>query len=286
VRSFAWIAVAVALLVAGCSGMTRLAYNNADVWLRKVANDYFDLDDAQADDLKVRLRRFHAWHRANELPQYVAFLRTAERRFTKGLTPEDVAWGLSTARARFRALAAKAAEEAAPMLSGLSQEQITVLERKLAENNVKYVRDNLPADERRRMRVQTRRMVDSLRQWTGDLTRDQEARVERFVRAHDRFVQMRFDDRVRGQREAVALLRKRLPAKELAPRLVQHFTEPDARRSDEYRREEKRWEIDFGRLLAELSGTLSAEQRAHVVNSVERYADDFAILAGDARGAA
>jgi len=286
VRSFPGIAVGVALLVAGCSGMTRLAYNNADIWLRKVANDYFDLDDAQSDDLKVRLRRFHAWHRANELPQYVAFLRTAERRFTKGLTPEDVAWGMSTARARFRALAAKAAEEAAPMLSGLSQEQITVLERKLAENNVKYVRDNLPADERRRMRVQTRRMVESLRQWTGDLTRDQEARVERFVRAHDRFVQMRFDDRVRGQREAIALLRKRLPAKELAPRLVQHFTEPDARRSDDYRREERRWEVDFGRLLAELSGTLSAEQRAHVVNSIERYADDFAILAGASGSAA
>ncbi len=285
-RSFPGIAVGVALLVAGCSGMTRLAYNNADIWLRKVANDYFDLDDAQSDDLKVRLRRFHAWHRANELPQYVAFLRTAERRFTKGLTPEDVAWGMSTARARFRALAAKAAEEAAPMLSGLSQEQITVLERKLAENNVKYVRDNLPADERRRMRVQTRRMVESLRQWTGDLTRDQEARVERFVRAHDRFVQMRFDDRVRGQREAIALLRKRLPAKELAPRLVQHFTEPDARRSDDYRREERRWEVDFGRLLAELSGTLSAEQRAHVVNSIERYADDFAILAGASGSAA
>lgn len=282
----AWIGVALALLVAGCSGMTRLAYNNADMWLRKVAGDYFDLDATQSDELKGRLRRFHAWHRANELPQYVAFLRIAERRFTRGLTPEDVAWGMTTVRARFRAVAAKAAEEAAPMLSGLSQDQITVLERKLAENNVKYVRENLPADERRRMRVQTRRMVESLRQWTGDLTRDQEARVEGFVRAHDRFAQMRFDDRLRGQREAIALLRKRLPAKELAPRLAQHFTDPDTRRSDDYRREEKRWEADFGRLLAELSGTLSAEQRAHVVKSIESYADDFSILAGDARGAA
>jgi len=266
--------------------MTRLAYNNADIFLRKMANDYFALDDAQSDELKVRLRRLHAWHRANELPQYVAFLRTAERRFTRGLTPEDVAWGMSTARARFQALAAKAAEEAAPMLSGLSQDQIGVLERKLAENNAKYVRENLPGDERKRIRAQTRRMSDSLRQWTGDLSRDQEARVERFVRAHDRFAQMRFEDRVRGQREAVALLRKRLPAKDLASRLAQHFTEPDTRRTDEFRREEKRWEADFARLLAELSTTLSPAQRARVVDSIERFADDFAILAGDARKAA
>jgi len=35
--------------------MTRLAYNNADIFLRKMANDYFALDDAQSDELKVRL---------------------------------------------------------------------------------------------------------------------------------------------------------------------------------------------------------------------------------------
>jgi uncharacterized protein DUF6279 len=286
VRAAGWIAVAAALVLAGCSGMTRLAYNNADIILRKMANDYFDLDAAQTEEFKVRMGRFHQWHRDNELPQYVAFLRTAERRFTKGLTAEDVAWGISAARARFRALAARAVEEAAPVLAGLSQEQITVLEHKLAENNLKYVKENLPADERRRIRGQTRRMVESLRQWTGDMTHDQEAHVERFVRAHDRFVTMRFEDRVRGQREAVALLRKRLPARELAPRLVQHFTEPDSRRSDEYRREEKRWEADFGGLLVELYGTLSPAQRAHVVRRIENYADDFSLLAGDARRAA
>jgi uncharacterized protein DUF6279 len=286
VKAVPWIAVCAAALLAGCAGMTRVAYDNADLILRKVANDYFDLDAAQAEELKVRMRRFHAWHRANELPQYVAFLRTAERRFTKGLTADDVAWGMSTARTRFRVLAAKAVEEAAPMLANLSQEQITVLEHKLAENNLKYVRETLPADERKRIRGQTRRMVESLRPWTGDLSRDQEARVERFVRAHDRFVTMRFEDRVRGQREAVALLRKRLPAKELAPRLVQHFTEPDGRRSDEYRREEKRWEADFAKLLVELSGTLSPAQRAHVAKRIDDYADEFSLLAGEARKAA
>jgi uncharacterized protein DUF6279 len=286
VKPLAWIVAGAALVLAGCSGMTRLAYNNADIILRKMANDWFDLDAGQSDELKARMRRFHQWHRANELPQYVAFLRTAERRFTKGLTADDVAWGMSTARSRFRALAAKAVEEAAPVLAGLSPDQVSVLEHKLAESNAKYVRENLPGDERKRIRVQTRRMVESLRQWTGELTRDQEARVERFARAHDRFAVMRFEDRVRGQREAIALLRKRLPANELAPRLVQNFTEPDSRRSEEYRREEKRWETDFGRLLVEVSGTLTQAQRAHVVKSIGDYADDFSILAGDARKAA
>jgi hypothetical protein len=286
VKASAWIALAAAALLAGCSGMTRLAYNNADLVLRKMANDWFDLDAAQSDELKVRMRRFHAWHRANELPQYVAFLRTAEQRFVNGITTDDVAWGMSTARARLRVLAAKVVEEAAPVLATLSPAQISVLEKKLGESNAKYTRENFPADERKRIRAQTRSMAESMRQWTGDLTRDQEARVERFVRAHERYTAMRFEDRVRGQREALALLRQRLPAKELAPRLTRHFTDPDTRRSDEYRREERRWEGDLAKLVVELAGTLSPAQRAHVVRSLESYADDFALLAGEARKAA
>jgi len=288
VRALAWIAlVAAALaLLAGCAGMTRLAYNNADLIVRKMANDYLDLDATQSEELRVRARRFHQWHRANELPQYAAFLRTAEQRFSKGMTAEDVAWAMSTARTRYRVLAVKAIDDTASMLAGLSQEQISLLDRKLSDNNARYARDLLPADERKRVRAQTRRMVDALRQWTGEVSRDQEARVERFVRAHDRHAALRLEDRQRLQRDAVGLLRQRLPAKELAPRLAKLFTEPDYRRSEEFRREDKRWETDLGKLLVELYGTLSPAQRAHVVKRIESYADDFGVLAGEARKSA
>ncbi len=274
----AWMLAAVALL-AGCAGMTRLAYDNADTLVQSVAQEYFDFDAAQSRDLKARLQRFHEWHRINELPLYAAFLSGADRRFARGITTDDVTWAFDTMRARYRFLAARAIEEGAPLLATLSPAQVSVLERKLGDNNEKYARNFILPDEPRRVRAQARRMLQSMRQWTGDVTHEQQALIEDFARAHDRQTRLRFEDRVRWQNEALALLRQRLPAKELAPRLAKLFTDPEARRSQEFRREDRRWQEDFGRLLVELNGTLSRIQRAHVAQRLESYASDFTALA-------
>ena len=58
-KVFAAAALCASVLLARYSGgMTRLAYNNADFVLRKMASDWFDLDPAQSDELKVRMRSF------------------------------------------------------------------------------------------------------------------------------------------------------------------------------------------------------------------------------------
>jgi len=273
-------AAAIALLVlAGCSGMSRVAYDHADVMVRMQARDYFDLDVAQMAELQERFEHLQQWHRANELPVYAAFLRDTSQRFAKGLAKDDVSWAFSRLRAHYRDLAARAAEEASPLLATLEPSQIAVLENKLADNDAKYTRNFLPADERKRVRAQTHRMLDNLRHWTGNLTREQEERVQEFVREHQRHATLRFEDRQRWQREALALLRQRLPAKELAPRLTRLFRDPESRRSEEFRREDRRWEDDFTQLLVELSGTLTRTQRAQVAERLEGYARDCVALA-------
>src|SRR5439155_8230947 len=87
-----------ALMLASCSA-TRVAYDNADTMLRFMASSYLDLDAGQSDDLTPRIARFHQWHRSNELPVYAALLRSASQRAAKGITAEDVAWGLEIGRA-------------------------------------------------------------------------------------------------------------------------------------------------------------------------------------------
>src|SRR5258706_6017272 len=105
-----------ALVLASCSA-TRLAYDNADTVLRFMASSYLDLDAAQSDDLTPRIVRFLQWHRSSELPAYAALLRSAGQRAAEGIMAEDVAWGLANVRSRYRRLAAKAAEDAAPVLA-------------------------------------------------------------------------------------------------------------------------------------------------------------------------
>jgi hypothetical protein len=274
-----------ALALASCSA-TRVAYDNAGTMLRFMAASYLDLDAAQSEDLTPRIARFHQWHRSSELPVYAALLRSASQRAAKGITAEDVAWGLASVRSRYRRFAAKAAEDAAPVLATLAPAQIAALERKFTENNEKYTREFLPPDDKERRGRQLKRMLERFRDFAGELTPDQEARIGRFALAHERYVALRFEDRQRWQREFVAALRRERAPEELGRRLAEMFERPELRRSEEFTREDKRWDEDLGQLIADLDGSLSARQRAHVVRRLSDYAEDFAVLAGRKREAA
>ena len=75
-----WIFIVLALVVLpGCS-VTRLAYNNADVYLRWQANHYFDFQGEQSDEFDRRLEAFLDWHRAKALPQYARLASSLLRR--------------------------------------------------------------------------------------------------------------------------------------------------------------------------------------------------------------
>ena len=269
---------AVALMLASCSA-TRIGYDNADTAVRFWASHYLDLDAAQSDDLKPRVASFHRWHRSSELPAYAALLHSASQRAARGITTEDVAWGISNVRARMRKFGAKAAEDAAPVLATLAPAQIVSLEHKFAEDNEKYAKEYLSADDARRRKAQLKRGLKQFRDFTGDLTPDQEGRIERFVLAHERHVELRFEDRLHWQHDFIALLREHRPSRELGARLAERSAKPELRRSDEFLREEKRWDEDLGLLIVDLDRTLTARQRASVVERLQKYAEDAEVLA-------
>jgi Family of unknown function (DUF6279) len=272
-------------LLCGCSMVTKFGYNRAHAAMRTIAWDYLDLDYAQSEQLNIHLGYLHDWHRATELPLYAGLLSDASRRVARGMTPADATWAFDNLRARYRAFTAKTAEELAPVLATLGTAQIAELEQKVAQRNSEYAKEYLPRDDKRGERARVERALDYLRDWTGTLTPVQETRVGAFIRAHSRYYVLRFEDRQRWERDAIALVRQHLPPAELAPRLSELFTRPEARRSDEFAQEERRWEDDFGQLAADIDRTLSPQQRARIVNRLDSYAEDFTDLAAQKRGA-
>ena len=279
-RAVTYLAFAAcASFLAACS-MTRVGYNYADTLARYMASSYLDLDAVQSEDLEPRLVRLHQWHRVNELPAYAELLRSASQRAARGITAEDVAWGLGNVRARYRTFAAKAAEDAAPVLAMLGAAQLAALEHRFAENNEKYAKKFLSLDDEKRRRAQTQRMLERFSDFAGDLTPEQEARIERFALAHERHVALRFEDRQRWQRDLVALLRQQRAPQELGRSLADMFDKPELRRSEEFLREDRRWDEDLGRLIVDLDRSLSPKQRARVVRRLSDYAEDFSVLAG------
>jgi hypothetical protein len=74
-RFFSWMLVlALAMLIPAC-GLVNTAYNNAPELMRWWLDDYFHFTSAQKATLTPALQRLHAWHREQQLPEYVLILK-------------------------------------------------------------------------------------------------------------------------------------------------------------------------------------------------------------------
>jgi hypothetical protein len=268
------VALALAWLLCGCSTV-RFAYENADAYMRWKAGSYLDLSGDDAEELDDRIDDFHAWHRKNELPKYVKLAGEAEQRLADGLSRQDLVWGYDSLRAQTRESLRKGAELIAPLLDRLTPAQIGQIERRIAEENRQYYRDYLRGSERERRRKRARFAVDRLEDWVGKLTQAQVERVREYAERAPMVDELRDRDRRRLQKDVIAILR----AREARARLAEHVAHWERGREPAYTAALDAWREQYFAMLIDIDRTLTPEQRARLVRSVQRYAADFEALA-------
>jgi hypothetical protein len=162
------LVVLLSALLGACSSL-RLAYDNADAYARWRIDSYVTLQGEDADALDEKIDEFHAWHRRHELPQLAGLAKQASQRIGDGLSPADLVWGYDSLRVRASASLRKGAELIAPLLDRLTPEQVAQIERRVAEENRKFFRDNLRGAERERREKRAKVVVDRLEDWVGKL---------------------------------------------------------------------------------------------------------------------
>lgn len=158
----------VALLgLAACSGLT-LAYQQLPLLAGLWADHYLDLDRSQRARLNAQLVAWQAWHRREELPQWLALLQQADAALDGGVTAEELLALERGARASVERSLRQAAPLAVPLLASLRPEQWQHLGHKLEENTAEW-REQHAGDEG--PRENARRYLSSLERWLGDLDR-------------------------------------------------------------------------------------------------------------------
>lgn len=268
-------ALAAGAILSGCSAV-RLAYDNADTYLRWRAGGYLDVHGPAAIELDERIDAFFDWHRANALPHYARLSDEAATRLSDGLSPDDLVWGYDALMAQARESLRAAATQIAPMLDRLSAEQIGHLERRLAEDDRKFARDNLAGSEAERRARRARRMQDRLEDWVGRLSQAQVERVRLYAQRAPLTDEFRRRDRGRLQGEVLAMTRGRGARKRL-PELAAHWQKG---RDPAFVALNEAWRREFFALLLDLDRSLTPAQRARAVAAFRRYAEDFAALSG------
>jgi hypothetical protein len=282
------LALSTLVLTSACS-MVRVGYNQLDTIAAWMADDYFDLDPQQRHQFSARFQRLHEWHRYEQLPEYAAFLGETRRRLQRGLERDDVVWVIDGVRARYRTIARRGAEDAAALLATVAPAQLDALRRQWDKDNTRYVRDYaLDGANEDRRRARLRRSIDRIRDWTGSITREQEARIAAMIEAMPDVAQLRHEDRIRRQREFLSLMALRGDPAVFASRVRHWLLDWEEGRDPEYDRRYRQWLEMRVQMMVAVDRMLTPEQRANVVARLQRHIEDFRTLSqrADVRAAA
>lgn len=274
------LCVACLLLAGGCSTV-RIAYNNLDAVAAWMAHDYFDLDAAQRDEFARRFEQLHTWHRREELPEYIRFLKTIQQRTARGLRADDVLWVVDGLKQRYARIAAHSAADAAALLRTLTPAQVASFRLQLDKSNRKFRKTHRSDDgEAARRKALERRALEQLHDWVGSLTDAQEKQVIGLLQV-PLVDELRHRDRLRRQREFFTLLELRHGDRAEFTRRVRDWLVnwESGRNVADARLVDAAWQARAG-YYAAVDRLLTTEQRRHLLHRLQDYIDDLSALSG------
>lgn len=268
-----FIAILLTLLTTGCSSV-QLAYNTADFFIERYADEYLGLDGAQRRDWSPQLKAALERHRAEELPYLAAFFEQAARDARAGFTPANVDCLLDQFETLYQRHFRLAAASAAPLLANLSPAQIDALAKTFAEEHEEDAAEANAEDAARRARKRAERYVDNLHWWFGDLSSEQRGLVRDITRRIPDTAPAWYDYRHAQRQALIALLRANASAMAIEQFLIQWLVDfhdlPDS-----LAQAQPALRDAFANLLPRLQPTLSNDQRERFIGRLEGLRRDF-----------
>ena len=275
------------LLVAGCSNaaFTRLAYNNMALaysnlgpMLTWIVDEYVDLDGSREDWVRVRIDRVLTWHRSEELPRYRELLETMLAKSARPFRVEDIAAHQRALRSAYHRVLAQVIPDTAEFMSGMDASDIEHMEKKFAEENRQFTKESLKGTPEARLERRMKRFIGHLESWVGELTPEQRAIViNRYPRLLDISEELMGERRYR-QSELLALARSRPQRAQAEATLKRLVIDTDSWRRPEYTAKLRERDLQMHSMIADLSGTLTDEQRSHLQKRIRRFLGDISTL--------
>ncbi|MDZ7824998.1 MAG: DUF6279 family lipoprotein [Gammaproteobacteria bacterium] len=276
-----WVLVLILLfLVSGCS--VKFLYGHADriaVWR---AEDYVDLDRAQRDWLRARMRVLLHWHRTEQLPVWAETLRDLDLAVQDGIDGPTLDRYRERAEGWSDAILVQAVPTLAELLAGLTPEQRAELPERLEEANRELNEDYAGLDEAEQREVWRGKVRDFLEDWIGRLTPAQEmlldAAAAEVVADNEAWI----DYRRRWQDELLDLIAEKRRPEVLGPALLELSLDREELYTPEYSAVRARNDRVLRRFAVDLLGSLEDDQLDRLSGRLRSLAEDFRELAADA----
>lgn len=258
--------------------MLRIVYEQLDWLTIWYIESYVTLDSRQKKQARTMVGRQLAWHRSAELPEYAALTRDLLAQTGQPFTTGDIAVRYDTVVLLWDRFLLQLVPDAATLFASLSDGQVEALFARLARKNAELAKEysgKTPAVRRAR---QDKAIIRAFRQFTGPLTREQEALVRARTAEFEDTSQEWLARRAVWQQEFRQLLVERRSAGAFLPELSNLMLDPNQFDSPTYRRQVAANRQRAFSLVAEVLNSLNARQQAHLRGRLETYLADINAL--------
>jgi Family of unknown function (DUF6279) len=191
----------------GC-GAVRLAYSNAPALAWWELDGYFDFSSEQAPAVRQAIDAFFDWHRASQLPDYLAVLASAQTQVQEPTTPVAVCRWQTEVTDRLQVSIDKLLQQSAELLPGLTEPQFKHLERRYAKNIAEMRKDFLQPDPAKRLSRSVKRVQERAETLYGNLGAEQMRVIKEGVAASPFDPEAWLAERQRRQRDTLQTLRQ------------------------------------------------------------------------------
>ena len=270
------------LLLQGCSGV-RLGYGNADSLVRWWIDLYVGMSPEQEALARERLAGFHVWHRKTQLPEYVALLRQGQKFVAGQPTIADaLSLGDGIIR-RSRTMAEQATPDIADFLLTVSAGQIERMSARQAEKDADYAREaRLAEGESGQRKARYKRLLERAEYWFDNLSSEQKDALRQLVDVQATGSQFRYEERLRRQRDWLALVRQVQRERPPRERIIQWLRDYAARFDMPADPARLAQAVALRRASAEITVAIHAmttpAQRAHAEHKLGELIRDFTEL--------
>tara|TARA_B100000686_G_scaffold103723_1_gene111036 strand:- start:97 stop:948 length:852 start_codon:yes stop_codon:yes gene_type:complete len=268
------IALIISLFILTSCSKTRIFYNYSDWFVLKWFDTYFDLNDPQRFDLKMRIVRLLDWHRKSELAKIAEHLKQLKSRYQKGLKGKDIDWIGTEHKLFWNRIIDRAKPDLIAFLSTIEEVQVQQMERELIEKNDWLVKQSkMTTDEAHASTLKW--FFELLEKWLGDLEPNQKLKISSWIKADPEWTAIKLKNRKKFQTELAQILRSKENFKE---NLHIWLHEPETYWTEGFKNRLEYKKQEWKKIILKVDEITLPRQRQHVANELKNYIDDFLTL--------
>ena len=194
-------------LLSGCTAV-RLGYNNGPQLAWWWLDGYVDFDREQAPLAREAIDRWFEWHRPSQLPEYAAFLASAQQAVLAPTTQAEVCRWQAAVRDKLEPALDRALVHAADVLPTMGEAQWKHIEQRYAKSMDAMREDFLQPDLAARQKQQLKRARERAEQFYGKLEEAQLQVIAAGVAASPFEARAWLAERQRRHRDTMQTLRR------------------------------------------------------------------------------